>query len=234
MIYYGEYDILIWLNTILLTGAVILLGIIKKNKQLFLFGLFFILSFLYFFTQYINTEYHSIYSRLDSYIPFMPIFILPYIVWYVYVPLPMIYTCFKNKSLFFKQITALFLGAAISIIIFIIYPTKIDFRPSVDGGGFLNYLCRLIYANDKPVNVFPSLHAYEATIIHLITFKNTEYKNLYLLRACSAVIMVFICLSTVFVKQHSVIDLFAGCILAVLVYFVVNFIFDSKFKRKVI
>ena len=66
------------------------------------------------------------------------------------------------------------------------------------------------------VCVFPSLHCYEALCAHLTAFASPGMRGKRRLRAASAVLVVLICLSTVFIKQHSVIDLAAGCAAAVI------------------
>ena len=90
--------------------------------------------------------------------------------------------------------------------------------------------CRLIYANDQPYNVLPSLHCYEATAIHLASFGGAAGRRYKGLRAASAVIAVLICLSTLFVKQHSVLDLVSGCLLAGLVYAAVVYLKNRKMR----
>ncbi len=92
-------------------------------------------------------------------------------------------------------------------------------------------LCRLIYANDAPVNVFPSLHCYEALVMHLATFRMPPLRARKRLRLASAVLVILICLSTLLVKQHSVADLVAGCTLAVVMYLLTACIFDKRGAR---
>ena len=92
-------------------------------------------------------------------------------------------------------------------------------------------LCRLIYANDAPVNVFPSLHCYEALVMHLATFRMPPLRARKRLRLASAVLVILICLSTLLVKQHSVADLIAGCTLAVVMYLLTACIFDKRGAR---
>lgn len=190
----------------------------SENKQILYFLLFILAEILYFLTQLYGGEYHVIHTRLDDFIPFLPVFVIPYVIWYLYVPFSMLYTCFTDKSAFKKQIITVFSGMAVCIATFIVFPTSIDFRPNAEGNGFFLWICRIIFSKDKPVNVFPSMHCYEAVIIHLTTFRSTPLKKNIPLRASSAVLAVLICLSTVFIKQHSVIDLFGGVALAVILY----------------
>ena len=91
-----------------------------------------------------------------------------------------------------------------------------DLRPELSGeGGLFTALCRIIYAHDKPLNVFPSMHCFEALTVHLTTFSGGLGKRHPALRAGSGVLAALICLSTVFIRQHSVLDGLAGCALAV-------------------
>ena len=143
---------------------------LKRHKELLWFGLFAVVSAAYFSLQFLGLRHHLIHTPVDDVIPFVPAFIIPYVLWYFYVPGMMLFMCFKDREVFMRQVATLFTGAFICITVFALYPTRIDFRPDASGGGLLLALCRLIYANDQPYNVLPSLHCYEATAIHLASF----------------------------------------------------------------
>ncbi len=193
----------------------------KKHRDLLFFGLFLVLSTFYFVSQRYVGPRHIIHAPLDDRIPFLPGFIVPYCIWFCYVPGAMLYMCFTDSHRFRRQVLTLFSGAYFCGLVFLLYPSAIDFRPTPQGRDLFSALCRLIYASDSPVNVFPSLHCYEAVAIHLSTFHGAFGKRHPALRAGSLLLAVLICLSTVFVKQHSVLDLFAGVSLAVLVHILV-------------
>ena len=72
------------------------------------------------------------------------------------------------------------------------------------------------------MNVLPSLHGYEALAVHLGAFGAGRGRKMPVRRALSAALVTLICLSTVFVKQHSVADLAAGCGLAAGIYALVR------------
>lgn len=194
---------------------------LKKHKDLLFFGLFLILTTFYFVSQLYTGPRHIIHVPLDDRIPFLPGFIIPYCIWFGYVPGLMLYMCFTDPARFRRQVLTLFSGAYFCGLIFLLYPSAIDFRPEPQGRDLFSALCRLIYASDSPVNVFPSLHCYEALAIHLSTFHGDFGRKHPALRAGSLLLVLLICLSTVFVKQHSVLDLFAGVSLALLVHLLV-------------
>lgn len=197
---------------------------LHTHPHILWFLLFLPLGGMYFLSQHLGLHYHTVHIPLDDRIPFLPIFIVPYILWYLYIPLPMVYMCFRDPTVFRRQAATLFSGALLATAFFILWPTCIDFRADASGDGLLLWLCRIIYRNDNPVNVLPSLHCYEATVIHLTTFRGAFGRRHPWLRSGSAVLLGLICLSTLFVKQHSVVDAVSGCLLALLVYGIVRLI----------
>lgn len=205
--------------------------LIKNNKQVFLLLLFAVQTLGYFMSDFFGLDYHTVHIALDDRVPYLPVFIIPYILWYAYIPLPMIIACFKDKDRFYRQAWTVFTGALMCTVFFYIFPTKIDFRPVPHGNGPVSWLCRIIYSNDTPTNVFPSLHCYQATAIHLSTFDVKLIKEHPWLFLLSTFMMIVTCLSTIFVKQHSVADLIAGCLFGVLVSTVIKICFE-KHKKK--
>lgn len=176
----------------------------------------------YFLTSFIDCERTLIYCPLDDLIPFVPAFIIPYILWYAYVPLVLALVYFGSPEHFRRQCLTFLGGALFCILVFVIYPTAVDFRPDPRGNDIFSALCRLIFSSDRPVNVLPSLHCYEALHVHLSAFAIPKFRKMTWLRVTSAVITVLICMSTVFVKQHSVIDVFAGCAVAAVAAIIFN------------
>ena len=197
-------------------------SLFQKYRHALWFLLFGALSVFYFVSQHLGLRYHVVHLPLDDWLPFWPGFIVFYVLWYFYVPGCMLWACFRARDVFYRQVAALFSGAFVCAAVFVLYPTCVDFRPSAAGPGLARALCRLIYANDAPVNVFPSLHCYEALAVHLGAFGAGRGRKMPVRRALSAALVTLICLSTVFVKQHSVADLAAGCGLAAGIYALVR------------
>lgn len=191
-----------------------------------------LLGALYFITQYIPLTYHIVHVPLDDAIPFVPAFIFAYILWYFYVPGLMLYASFREREVFLRQMAVLFFGTALGIVTFLLFPTQIDFRPDAAGEGLALALCRLIYANDRPVNVLPSLHCFEALAVYLPLLQRRHAHRL--LCAVCGVLAALICLSTVFVRQHSVVDMAVGCLLAFALNAVAGRVLFGKKGRKIV
>lgn len=201
---------------------------LSKNRHVYwLLGLI-ALALAYFATQHVGLRYHVVHLPLDDRIPFCPAFVVFYILWYFYVPGCMLWACFRARDVFYRQVAALFSGAFVCAAVFVLYPTCVDFRPSAAGPGLARALCRLIYANDAPVNVFPSLHCYEALVMHLATFRAPPLRAHKALRLASFALVVLICLSTLLIKQHSAADLIAGCALAVAAHSLTTYLFSKR------
>ena len=70
-----------------------------------LWFLFFpVFGIYYFFIQHIGLEYRVIHVSLDDKIPFVPAFVIPYILWYLYIPATLCYVWLKDKRGFRKQL----------------------------------------------------------------------------------------------------------------------------------
>lgn len=205
---------------------------LRRYPQTLAFLMFLPVGGMYFLSQWMGLEHRVIHLPLDDRIPFVPAFIVPYILWYLYVPGMLLTTCFRDRGAFRRQAWTLFSGMLLSTAFFLIWPTCIDFRPDAAGPGLLRWLCRFIYAHDRPVNVLPSLHCYEALAVHLGAFGAGRGSKMPVRRALSAALVTLICLSTVFVKQHSVVDLAAGCGLAAGIYALVRAFERRKQSRR--
>ena len=75
-------------------------------------------------------------------------------------------------------------------------------------------LVQMIYRSDTSTNVVPSIHAYNSIVVMIAALKSEKVLTKNWQKQTCCVISVLIVLSTVFVKQHSVLDVFAAMALA--------------------
>ncbi len=200
-----------------------------KNNGYKLTLLYFIYHiFVYFFYQYISLDYRIIHSPLDDKIPFCEYFIIPYMLWFLYLAGGILFFLSTSKKDYLRLVLFTFTGLFICTVICIVFPTAIDFRPAgFNRDNIFIRLVLLIYGTDTPTNVCPSMHCFAAIGINLAVFKSDYFKKMYLAKAVSALIMLSICLSTVFIKQHSIIDFFAAALLSLILY---PFAYKIKWK----
>lgn len=195
--------------------------ILQKYKHAFLL----LYVFLYFpWFVYLNQvtpskKYHIIYMPIDDKIPFLEIFIVPYLLWFAYVAVTMAYFFFKDINGFYKLCFFLFTGMTLFLVISTIYPNGQNLRPDMfpRENIFTNFI-QQIYNADAPVNIFPSIHAYNSIGTHIAITKNENLKKKKWLQTGSLILMISIVCSTVFIKQHSLIDIISAIALSGIIY----------------
>ena len=174
-------------------------------------------------------SYHVMHCFVDDYIPFVDIFIIPYIIWFLYIPAAWLFLFFKDKKEFYKFCLYLYLGMSICLFICTIFPNGQDLRVNLDfGENVWVKMLSFIYNSDSNTNVFPSIHVFNSIAIHLALMKSKHIPKGHWVTMISLSIMLLICSSTVFLKQHSILDVLAGTALAVVLYF---FIYDNLLEK---
>lgn len=167
----------------------------------------------------VTTHFHVIHTALDDYIPFCEYFIVPYLLWFGYVAWGLGYFYFKNKDEYFRLCTMLFTGMTVFLIVSTIYPNGHYLRPTsfVRDNIFVD-MVRWLYSTDTATNLFPSIHVYNSIAINTAVWHCNNFRKKKTIRYGSAMLMVSIILSTMFLKQHSVFDVITGIAMAVCMY----------------
>lgn len=152
---------------------------------------------------------------MDNDIPFIVSFVVPYIIWYVFVFGYLVYFCFKDTDVYVKTLLTIVIGELICFVIYFFFQTTVP-RPTIEGNGFFVMLVKYIYAHDQPVNCFPSIHVLTTYAIMLASFhiKNKHRLNTYFIHGMGSLII----LSTLFIKQHVVLDMVASMFLVAFIY----------------
>lgn len=150
---------------------------------------------------------------IDDKLPFMPVFILPYCAWFVFIAAVFFWLIFdrRQKRHIYRHTAAILIAMLISTIIFILYPTHVP-RPAVEENDFFSRLVLAIYSADEPYNCFPSLHVAVAVISGITLYRYGPKRIGF--RVLTAILIFLIALSTVLTKQHYTPDVIGGLILA--------------------
>lgn len=191
---------------------------IKSKKHFLTLTIFLILTLWFAYLKKTIIPTHIMDSYIDSKIPFIKEFVIAYYFWFAYMAIGFVYLGFVSKKDFYKLELFLALGMSISFIIFIVYPNAQFPRPAVKGNDVFSFLVNFIYSHDGTNNVFPSIHVCNAIGVHLALVNCESFKNKVTLKYLSLFAMLSICASTVFIKQHSIIDVIGGILLASIIY----------------
>ncbi len=168
-----------------------------------------------------SSKFTPIYSKLDDLIPFWEVFIIPYFLWFLFIFITVAYFFLTSRSEFYKICAFLFIGMTICLVIYTLWPNGHELRVDIDSLGrsniFLDILSRL-YSFDTATNVFPSIHVFNSIGAMIAIHKNERLLKIKWLQWSAFILTVSICLSTVFLKQHSVLDIFGGIALSIIMY----------------
>ncbi len=188
-----------------------------KHSLVLLYGLIYMPWFLWLESR-ANLPYHVIHISLDDKLPFIEYFIIPYLLWFLYVATVFIYLFFqKNKKEFYQYCIFLFTGMTLFLIISTVYPNGHLLRPSsFERHNVFTFAVQILYQADTATNIFPSLHVFNSIAAHRAVANNAKLRGNLLIRGGSFLLMVSIILATMFLKQHSVLDVISGIMLGML------------------
>jgi len=175
--------------------------------------------FLFFLLKTAIKPIYFIHSPLDELIPFVKWALFPYSMWYVYLVVVQLYLGLTSRADFVRLQAYLFTGMGICLFFYTVYPNAVAFRPVIVQKDVVSRMVASLYKVDSSAMVTPSMHVFDAIALHVALVKNEATSHNRLLLASSFVIVVLICASTVLLKQHSVIDVLWGVVLAAALYF---------------
>jgi len=167
-------------------------------------------------------NYTIISMNVDKYIPFCEIFIIPYLLWFVYVAAAVIYFIFTSKEDYYKLCAFLFTGMTIFLIISTLWPNGHHLRPlAMPRDNIFTDMVQALYHTDTATNLWPSIHVYNSLGVHIGVACSKKFEKKRGIRIASLILSSSIVLSTVFLKQHSLFDVITAFILAIIMYLLV-------------
>ena len=189
-----------------------------KHAWVFLYAIIYFPWFLY-LEKTVTSKYHIIHIGLDDKIPFLEFFIVPYLMWFGFVTFAAFYFFFKDRNEFYKMAIFTIIGMTVFLIISTIYPNGQDLRPTIFARDniFVDMVKRL-YQGDTPTNIFPSIHVYNSIAVFLAVRNSQSLKGKTFIQVFTFTLTLAIVLSTVFLKQHSVVDIIGAIAVAIPAY----------------
>ncbi len=177
------------------------------------FGLIFMIQ-----ERFLNLDYHVMHCALDDKIPFCEWFLIPYLFWFVFLIGMHIYLLLFDTKTFKKFMWFIIITYSITAVIYFVYPSMQELRPTEFArDDLLIRFMTWFYAFDTNTNVCPSLHVVGSVAV-LAGAWNTERFKTPAWRAAFTIVTVLISISTVFLKQHSSLDIPPAVIICAVAY----------------
>jgi membrane-associated phospholipid phosphatase len=149
---------------------------------------------------------------LDRVVPLQPAWALVYGPLYLFLILLPVFVV-RRKEHIRRTVLAYLMVWIAAYACFLAYPTIAPRPATVIGKGFGAWGLRLLYSADPPYNCFPSLHVAH-TCVSALTCRPVHRKV-----GLVAILSAFLVgLSTLYTKQHYVLDVVAGTLLACVAY----------------
>lgn len=168
----------------------------------------------YFGTRTFTTglKHYSIAGSLDRNLPFVPFFILFYVLAYAQWIIGFILIGRGGYKVALTMFIGELIAKGIALACFILFPTTMEgLRPGVEvlrGGGVWCELTAWVYSMDAPDNLFPSIHCLESWVCFRGALRLKKVPGWYAYAMLVMTLLVFA--STVLVKQHVLIDIVGG------------------------
>lgn len=166
----------------------------------------------------LTLQYHPVEAALDAKIPFCEYFVPAYYFWFVFLIGIHFYTGLFDVPAFKKLMYFIMITYTVTSVIYIIYPTKQELRPTeFAGDNIFVTIINGLYNFDTNTNVCPSLHVIGSFAVLFTSWHCKRFRSFWWqLGFISATVLI--CLSTVFLKQHSVVDIWVALAVCAVAY----------------
>lgn len=177
-----------------------------------IYFLFYMICFLL-LEEFVRPKYW-IASDLDAYIPFCAAFFIPYSAWFILVPGMFWYFYKREMESYVYLCRMMVVGLTICLAVYALFPNGQLLRRPITGDDLLSQLVILLRKTDTPTNVCPSIHVFMTVTIALAGARSRALRSQGHRQAALMALSALICMSTVFLKQHSVVDVACGVALS--------------------
>ncbi len=167
---------------------------------------------------WIRDSYFPMYCALDDQIPFCEYFLIPYLFWFVFLVGMVFYTLFYDIPAFRRMMQYVILTYTTAIVIYILFPNCQELRPiAFERDNIFTRFMAGFYQFDTDTNVCPSVHVIGSVAVMLAAW-DCKALQTPLWKFSFAALAFLISISTVFLKQHSILDILAAIPICILAY----------------
>lgn len=196
----------------------VLLERYKSIVNMFFYMLFYLMVFEWLEERKV-ARFHVIHTALDSKIPFCEYFVVPYFLWFFYVAIGVLYIGYRDNEEGRKLGQFLMTGMTIFLAVSILYPNVQYLRPHYfKNDNIFVDMVKALYQVDTSTNILPSIHVYNSIGVMIACGRDAFIRKHKGAKWMIWLLGISIILSTMFIKQHSVIDVTTAIILGFVVY----------------
>ncbi len=189
---------------------------IREHKYAWILSYFiFYLSAFYGLEKWVTPKY-IVHCCVDEWIPFCEWFVIPYFSWFILLVGALGYYLFKCKEDFLKLCFIMFGGMTICLFIYLILPNGLELRRTLPRHNILCKWVEMLYDIDTATNVCPSIHVSSTIAIYEVTKRSKCFVNHKKQVRGLSIWATLICISTVCLKQHAIIDVVLGYLLSII------------------
>lgn len=169
---------------------------------------------------WIRERYYPVSCPLDDRIPFCEYFLIPYLFWFVFLAGIHVYTLLYDTESFKKLMQFIIVSYSAAMLIYIVLPNCQELRPVIfERDNIFTHFIERFYQFDTNTNVCPSIHVIGSVAVMLCAW-NSRHFNTKGWRIAFGLAALLISISTIFLKQHSVVDIIAAIPICVIAYMV--------------
>ena len=160
-------------------------------------------TLLYFGVEAFEGKPHNVAKKIDGHIPFVPAFVYIYVLWFPLILLFPLALFRANPMAYARYQTAILLDIALSLVCYLVYPTSFarPEAPDTVSGRAMKLVFRGSY---KGLNCAPSMHCSMCYLV--LHFVGATPGLPFAVAAIAVPVALGIVISTLFTKQHVLID----------------------------
>lgn len=194
--------------------------------------------------QWNRLHYTVIHTAVDDRIPFIPVFVIPYLLWFPYVSGFAFFLLHMHEESYHRLCSCLVIGMTIFIAVSIVFPNIHMLRPeTMPADNVFTRAVSMLYLADTPTNLTPSIHVFNSLAV-IAAALNWDWRTdkgysfsapvIFFWRTAITVQGFLIILSTMLIKQHSFSDVVIAGGLFIIIWALVyrfDFVFIGVDRR---
>lgn len=162
-------------------------------------------------------HHYNIESYIDRAIPFFAPSVVIYLGCYLFWAVNYILIARQSEKEVCQFFSADFLSRIVCFIFYLAFPTT-NVRPVLKADGFWNQVMIFLYRVDAADNLFPSIHCLVSWFCYIGLRGKKDIPAWY--RGFSCIMAILVCVSTLLTKQHVVVDVAGGILLAEICFWI--------------